>query len=436
MVKNSYKKGFGGMRTLIKGGRIINPSTNLDEIKDLLIVDGLVNKIEDEINEEVDKIIDARNMWVTPGFIDLHVHFREPGLEHKETIETGSKSAARGGFTTVCCMPNTNPAIDSKEVVQFVKDRAKEKAIVNILVIGSITKDLKGEVLSDIEDMAKEGVCAISDDGRTVQNSNLKRRGMAKAKEMDIPVFVHCEDEALLEGGVMNKGEISEKLGLPGILSEVEDAIIARDIVLAKGLDMRLHICHISTSLGVDLLKFGKDVGVKVTGEVCPHHFTITDKEVLSLDTNLKMNPPLRGEKDVRAIKEGLKSGIIDVIATDHAPHHRDEKDTDFIKAPFGIVGLETALPISITELVEGGWLTPMELIEKLTINPAKVLGIDKGDISLGKVADIAVIDPLVEYKIDVEDFVSKSKNSPFHGKLVRGRVEYTLVNGELVYNS
>ncbi len=367
--------------------------------------------------------------------IDLHVHFREPGFEHKETIETGSRSAARGGFTTVCCMPNTNPTIDSKETVEFVQNRAKEKAIVNILVVGSITKELEGEELANIEDMVELGICAISDDGRTVQNSDLKRDGMALAEKLDIPVFAHCEDEALLHGGVMNSGETSKKLGLAGILSEVEDVIIARDIVLAKATGAKLHICHISTSLGVDLLKFGKSLGAKVTGEVCPHHFTLTDKEILSLDTNLKMNPPLRGKEDVEALKEGLKNGTIDVIATDHAPHHKDEKDVEFAKAAFGIVGLETALPIAITELINQDYLTPMELIEKLTINPAKILGIDKGDIQVGKVADIAIINPSVEYKIDVESFASKSKNSPFHNKLVKGRVEYTIVNGEVVYD-
>lgn len=424
------------MKMLIKGGRVINPSTNLDEIKDVLIIDGIIKKIDDEILDEADNIIDANNLWVTPGFIDLHVHFREPGFEYKETIETGSKSAAKGGFTTVCCMPNTNPTIDSKEVVEFVKERAGERAIVNILVVGSITKGLQGKELSDIDGMAKAGICAISDDGRTVQNSNLKRKGMKKAKSLNIPVFVHCEDESLLQGGVMNSGEISKQLGLPGILSEVEDVIIARDIILAKGINARLHICHISTSLGVDLLKFGKNIGARVTGEVCPHHFTLTDREVLSLDTNFKMNPPLRSEEDVRAIKRGLKEGIIDVIATDHAPHHKDEKDVEFAKAPFGIVGLETALPIAITELVDEGWLTPMELVEKFTINPAKILGIDKGDISVGKTADVTIIDPSAEYRIDVDSFVSKGKNSPFHNKLVKGRVEYTIVKGEIMYNN
>jgi len=422
------------MKILIKNGRVINPNTNLDEIKDIFIVDGLVKGIEDEISDKADRIIDARGLWVTPGFIDLHVHFREPGFEYKETIETGSKSAAKGGFTTVCCMPNTKPTIDSKEVVQFVKNRAQEKATVNILVVGSITKGLQGEKLSDMEDMVETGICAVSDDGRTVQNSNLKRRGMEKARDLNIPVFVHCEDEALLQGGVMNSGGISKQLGLPGILSEVEDVIIARDIILAKGTDVNLHICHISTSLGVDLLKFGKNVGTKVTGEACPHHFTLTDKEVLSLDTNFKMNPPLRSGKDVEAIKRGLKEGIIDVIATDHAPHQKYEKDTGFVEAPFGVVGLETALPIAVTELVDGGWLTPMELIEKLTTNPARILGIDKGDISVGKVADVTIIDPSIEYRIDVENFVSKSKNSPFHNRLVKGRVEYTIVNGKVVY--
>ncbi len=422
------------MKILIKNGRVINPATDLDKIRDVLIIDGVIKRIDEEITDEADYIIDADNLWVTPGFIDLHVHFREPGFEHKETIETGSKSAAKGGFTTVCCMPNTKPTIDSKEIVEFVKNRAEEKAIVNVLVVGSITKGLQGEELSDIEGMTESGICAISDDGRTVQNSNLKRKGMEKAKSLNIPVFVHCEDEELLQGGVMNSGEISRQLGFPGILPEVENVIIARDIILAEGAGVNLHICHISTGLGVELLKFGKSIGAKVTGEVCPHHFTLSDKEVLSLNTDFKMNPPLRREEDVRAIKKGFKEGIIDVIATDHAPHHEDEKNVGFIKAPFGIVGLETALPIAITELVEEGWLTPMKLVEKLTINPAKVLGIDRGDISVGKAADITIIDPLAEYKIDVGSFVSKSKNSPFHDKPVKGRVEYTIVDGKIVY--
>ncbi len=423
------------MKLLLKGGRVINPSTGLDKIKDVFIVDGVIEKIDDEISDEADNIIDADGLWVTPGFIDLHVHFREPGFEHKETIETGSKSAAKGGFTTVCCMPNTEPTIDLREIVEFVKNRAEEKAIVNVLVVGSITKGLQGEELSDIEGMTEAGICAISDDGRTVQNSNLKRKGMEKAKSLNIPVFVHCEDEELLQGGVMNSGEVSKQLGLPGILPEVENVIIARDIILAEGTGANLHKCHISTGTGVELLKCGKSIGVKVTGEVCPHHFTLSDREVLSLNTDFKMNPPLRKEEDVMAIKKGFKEGIIDVIATDHAPHHEDEKNVGFIEAPFGIVGLETALPIAMTELVEDGWLTPIELIEKLTINPAKVLGIDKGDISVGKAADITIIDPSVEYKINVESFVSKSKNSPFHDKAVKGRVEYTIVNGKIVYS-
>ena len=422
------------MKILIKGGRIINPATNLDKIQDVLIIDGVVTKIEEEILDHADKVINAIGYWVTPGLIDLHVHFREPGFEYKETIETGSRSAARGGFTTVCCMPNTKPAVDSKEVVEFIKEKARKNAIVNVLPIGCITKGLKGEERTNIEEMADAGICAISDDGRTVQSSDHMRKSMEITKKLNIPIFSHCEDEALLYGGVMNSGEVSKELGMPGILSDVEDVIIARDIVLAKGTDARLHICHISTSLGVDLLKFGKSIGAKVTGEVCPHHFTLTDKEVLSLDTNTKMNPPLRGEDDVEAIKRGLRDGIIDVIATDHAPHHRDEKNVEFKKAPFGIVGLETALPLSITELVYKGWLTPIELIEKLTINPAKVIGLDRGDISVGKIGDIAIIDPSEEYKIDVESFASKSRNSPFHNRLVKGRVEYTIVNGEVIY--
>jgi len=428
-------EGESYMKLLIKGGRVINPNTNLDKVKDVLLIDGLVAKIEDEIFDEADRVINAMGLWVTPGLIDLHVHFREPGFEHKETIETGSRSAAKGGFTTVCCMPNTSPTIDSKDIVDFINSRAQEKAIINVLPIGSITKGLKGEELANIREMTEAGICAISDDGITVENSDLMRKSMRVAKDFNIPVFSHCEDKILLNGGVMNSGKISKELNLPGILSEVEDVIIARDIVLSKGTGARLHICHISTSLGTDLLRFGKAIGANVTGEVSPHHFTLNEKEVLSLDTNMKMNPPLRTKDDVEAIKIGLKDGTIDVIATDHAPHHIDEKNVEFSKAPFGIVGLETALSLAITELVDAGWLTPIELIEKLTINPAKIIGIDKGDISVGKIADIAIIDPLLEYKIDTESFVSKSKNSPFNNRLVKGSVEYTIVNGKIVYN-
>lgn len=423
------------MKLLIKGGRIINPATNLDEVKDLLIIDGKVAKIENKILDTVDKVIDAAGLWVTPGLIDLHVHFREPGFDHKETIETGSRSAAKGGFTTVCCMPNTKPTIESKEIVDLINSIVRQKSIINVLPIGSITKGLNGRELADIEEMVESGICAISDDGKTVQNSDFMRKGMKIAKNLNIPVFSHCEDEALLHGGVMNSGKVSKKLGLPGILSEVEDIMIARDIVLAKGTGVKLHICHISTNLGVDLIRFGKAIGASVTGEVCPHHFTLTDEEVLSLDTNMKMNPPLRTKEDIEEIKKGLKDGTIEVIATDHAPHHKDEKSLPFDKAPFGIVGLETALPLAITELVEEDWLTPMGLIEKLTINPAKILGIDRGNIELGKIADITIIDPKVEYKINVEDFASKGKNSPFHNRVVKGRVENTIVNGNIVYD-
>lgn len=422
------------MRTLIKKGRILNPATNLDVVADLLIEDDKVSKIAENIETEADEVIDAEGKWVTPGFIDLHVHLRDPGFEYKETIETGSRAAAAGGFTSICCMPNTNPVVDSEIMVEYINLRAARGAVVNVLPIGAITKGQKGEELAEIGKMAKAGACAISEDGKSVMNAGLLKTAMNYSKMFNIPVLSHCEDKALVGGGVMNAGVQSQIMGLKGISNDSEDVIAARDIILAETTGAKLHLCHVSTRGSVQLLREAHERGVNVTAECCPHHFTLSDEAVTSYDANTKMNPPLRSNEDVEALRNALKDNTINVIATDHAPHSIDEKNCEYDKAAFGIVGLETAFALGETVLVEGGYLTPMGLIEKMTINPAKVLGIDKGDISEGKIADIAIIDPEAVYKINASKFESKGKNTPFDGYEVKGKVLYTIVGGKTVF--
>jgi dihydroorotase len=422
------------VRTLIKKGRILNPATNLDVVADLLIEDDKVSKIAENIETEADEVIDAEGKWVTPGFIDLHVHLRDPGFEYKETIETGSRAAAAGGFTSICCMPNTNPVVDSEIMVEYINLRAARGAVVNVLPIGAITKGQKGEELAEIGKMAKAGACAISEDGKSVMNAGLLKTAMNYSKMFNIPVLSHCEDKALVGGGVMNAGVQSQIMGLKGISNDSEDVIAARDIILAENTGAKLHLCHVSTRGSVQLLREAHQRGVNVTAECCPHHFTLSDEAVTSYDANTKMNPPLRSKEDVEALRNALKDNTINVIATDHAPHSVDEKNCEYDKAAFGIVGLETAFALGETVLVEGGYLTPMGLIEKMTINPAKVLGIDKGDISEGKIADIAIIDPEAVYKIDASKFESKGKNTPFDGYEVKGKVLYTIVGGKTVF--
>lgn len=421
------------MKILIRNGRIINPATNLDSNSDLLIKDGVVQKIGN-INEEVDEIIDASDCWVTPGLIDVHVHLRDPGFEYKEDINTGTRSAAAGGFTTVCCMPNTKPVTDNVEVINYIKEKALKEGIVNVLPIAAITIGQKGEELVDIKAVAQAGACGISEDGKSVLSSLFTKKAMYLAKENNIPVIAHCEDPELVAGGCMNEGPMAEKLGLRGISNDSESIMVARDIILAETTGAKLHICHVSTKESVDVLRDAHRRGVKVTSETCPHYYTLDDSVLEGYNVNAKMNPPIRSKKDVEAMKEALKDGTIEIIATDHAPHSEDEKNKDFPKALNGIVGLETAVPITITSLVDTNWLTPIQMIEKLTINPAKMLGIDKGDISEGKIADITIINPNTRFKIDTNKFESKGKSSPFHGYEVKGKVEYTIVNGRVAY--
>ncbi len=423
------------MKTLIKGGRVIDPATNTDKIMNLLVEDDrIIDRFEGEKEVNADCIIDADGMYVMPGFIDLHVHLREPGFEHKEDIESGSKAAAKGGFTSVCCMPNTKPATDSKEVVSYIVDKASKVAPINVLVVGAVTKGQAGLELADIEGMKEAGIVAISEDGKSVMNANLYREGMNEAARLGLPVLAHCEDITMVDGGVMNAGAKACELGFRGISNAVEDVIVARDILIAKETGARLHLCHCSTEDSVKMLAAAKEEGLPVTGEVCPHHFTLSEEDIKEDDSNYKMNPPIRSRADLEALVKGIGDDVFDAIATDHAPHHADEKAKGIEKAPFGIVGSETALALTMTELVDKGVITPYQMAAKMSYNPAQILGIDKGSLDIGKIADIVIVDPNAEYEIDVNDFVSKGKNTPFNGYKVKGRVVRTICGGKTVY--
>ena len=423
------------MRTLIQNGHVLNPSTQLDGIMDIAIEDGKIVEISEKIAaSDTDLVIDAKNKYVMPGFIDLHVHYREPGFEYKETIATGSRSSAKGGYTSVCPMPNTKPAIDCKEMVQLMKEKEKTDSVVHILPVGAVTLGQNGAVVTDMKGMKEAGAVAVSEDGKSVMDVLVYVEGMKRAAQEDLLVMAHCEDKALVRGGVMNAGPYADALGLKGITNAVEDVITARDIFLAQETGAKLHLCHCSTKDSVRLVKMAKEAGYPVTGEVCPHHFTLADSDIPSDDANYKMNPPLRSKQDVQVLKEGLRDGIMDVISTDHAPHSAEEKAKSMAEAPFGIVGEETAFALTVTELVENGYLTKMQLVEKMSYNPAKILGIDKGRLEVGKAADLVIADFDESYEIDVQTFVSKGKNSPFHGRKVKGRIYQTLVDGNVVY--
>ncbi len=426
------------MVTLIKGGYVVNPATGLEGVNDVLIVDETVTEIAPKIEREAHCVIDAAGKYVMPGFVDLHEHLREPGFEHKETVATGSMAAAAGGFTTICAMPNTNPVIDSRVMVEYLNYKAAEDSMINIIPVGAVTVGQRGERLADISGMAEAGALALSEDGKSVMNPLVYKEGMKKAAELGMVVLAHCEDRNLLDGGVMNAGKRADELGLPGITNSVEDVVAARDILLAKETGARLHLCHCSTADSVALVRFGKELGVKLSAEVCPHHFFMTEDEIPKKDAkdsaNYKMNPPLRTKADVDALIAGLADGTMEVIATDHAPHSAEEKRKPFLEAPFGIVGSETAFALSYTALVMEGHLTVRQLVEKMSTNPARILGIDKGDISVGHIADLVIADVGQSYTIDVNKFISKGKNSPFGGRTVYGKVLLTMVNGEVVY--
>ncbi len=422
-------------KLLIKRGRVIDPAHKTDRILDILINDDKIIEIGNlgkrKIRERF-KTVDASGKLVVPGLIDMHAHLREPGYEDKETIATGSRAAAMGGITTVCCMPNTSPVIDNQTTVEFILLKSMNEGKINIFPIGSITKGLLGKELAEIGALRRAGVVGISDDGNPVMNSQLMRRALEYAKMFHLPLISHSEDLDLSKGGVMNEGYMSTVLGLQGIPRESEEIMVSRDISLVTLTGGHLHIAHVSTEGSVELVRRAKKKKIKVTCEVTPHHFSLTDSEVSQFDTNTKMNPPLRTKKDLLSIKRGLMDGTIDCIVTDHAPHLEEEKNVEYNRAPFGIIGFETLLPLVFTELVEKRILSVSEAIAKMTINPSRILKLNRGTISKGAIADITVIDPKMEMIIS-KKFESKSHNSPFIGKKLRGFAVMTIVSGKIV---
>jgi len=423
------------MKILIKNGRLIDPVNDMDMVTDLLVEDGKVAMIDQNISISSSdiEVIDATGQLIIPGLIDMHVHLREPGYEYKETIKSGTMAAAAGGFTTVCCMPNTKPVNDSQSVTEFILHKAATEGIVNVLPIGAITKAAKGEEITEMAELKDAGCIAFSDDGRPVMNSSVMRRALEYAKMFGLPLISHCEDLALSEDGVVNEGRVSTELGLKGIPNASEDIITARDIALSELTGGRVHIAHVSTKGSVDLIRIAKQKGLNVTAETCPHYLVLTDEAVTGYNTNAKMKPPLRSQEDVEAVRSGLKDGAIDVIATDHAPHAQEEKEMEFDYAPFGITGLETALSI-IMRLVEEGLLTLNEMVIRMSSKPAMILGIDRGNLKVGAVADITIINPHSTWVVESLNLKSKGKNTPFEGWKLKGQVSTTIVGGRVVY--
>jgi len=420
---------------LIKNGRVVNPGGREGQL-DILIKDDKIAAIGKNVREKSARVIDAKGKIVAPGLIDMHTHLREPGREDEETIAQTSLAALKGGFTSICCMPNTSPPIDNQGTVKFIYDRANanKNGCVNIFPVGAITKGRKGEELAEIAELKEAGVVAISDDGDCVMNALLMRRAFEYSKMFSLPIISHCEDKNLSKNGVMNEGYVSTVLGLPGIPDESEEIIVYRDISLARMTAGILHIAHTSTKGSVELIKEAKRKKIRVSAEATPHHLILSDEVVRGFDTNTKVNPPLRAREDVMALRRGLADGTIDVIATDHAPHSQEEKDEDYRTAPFGIVGLETCLALVLTELVNKKVITLRNAIAKLTTNPARILGLNKGILETGYDADIVIIDPDMEWTISPRDFVSSCRNSPFIGMKVRGRVISTIVGGRILY--
>jgi len=418
------------MNLLIKNGHVIDPANKIDEKLDVLVTDGKVAKLgkPGSISANDTQVVDASGRLVVPGLIDMHVHLREPGFEYKETIATGTAAAKAGGFTSVCCMPNTNPVNDNRSVTEFILAQARS-APARVFPIGAITKGSKGEELTEMAELHTAGCFAVSDDGKPVMSAAIMRRAMEYSKIFDLLVISHCEDSSLSDKGVMNEGVVSTELGLRGIPRAAEDVMTGRDISLAELTGCRLHIAHVSTAGSVRLIRDAKSRGVKVTAETCPHYFSLTEEAVRGYNTMAKMNPPLRTADDVAAIKQGLKDGTIDVIATDHAPHALDEKSGEFDYAPFGVVGLETALGLTL-KLVDEGALSLSEAVRKLTNNPAAILKIGKGTLAVGSDADITIIDPDIEWTVDASEFKSKSRNTPFNGWKLRGKAIQTIVRG------
>lgn len=421
-------------KLLIKGGTAV--FADKCEVCDILVDGKKIVKIAKNVEEKGAKVIDAKGLHVFPGLIDLHVHLREPGFEYKEDIASGSAAAVRGGFSQVCCMPNTDPVCDNAAVVGYIVARGREVNLCKVRPIGAITKGEKGEQLAEIGKMKEAGAVAISDDGRPVANARIMRLAMEYASDFGLICLSHCEDKDLVDGGVVNEGYNSTLAGLKGIPRAAEEIMLAREIILAETLGKRAHICHVSTKGGVQLLREAKKRGVAITAETCPHYFTLTDDVIMSFDANTKVNPPIREAEDVKAIKEGLKDGTLDCIVTDHAPHHKDEKNVEYNLAAFGISGIETSFSLSYTYLVKAGVLTLEQLADRMSAAPARILGLEGGALAEGAVADIMLADLNAKYVIDSKDFVSKGKNTPFNGTEVYGKVCCTIVDGDVKYRA
>ncbi len=422
------------MNLLIKHGRIIDPSQGLDQELDLLVEAGRISRIGSDLPAPAGTdVLDAAGCYVVPGLVDMHVHLRDPGLEYKEDIQSGCRAAVAGGFTSIACMPNTSPVIDNKAVAGYVIARAAEVGLCNVFPVGCLTSGSKGERLAEMGELKEAGCVAVSDDGKPVANAELMRRALEYARGMEIAVIAHAEELALVGEGVMNEGFTSTELGLKGIPRVAEDIAVSRDVMLAEYTGSPIHIAHVSTRGAVRIIRNAKLRGVRVTCETAPHYFTLTDDAVRGYNTNAKMNPPLREADDLAAIREGLQDGTIDAIATDHAPHHLDEKDVEFNVALNGIIGLETSLPLSLA-LVEQGVLTVSQLVERMSLGPALILGVERGTLATGAVADITVIDPALEWVVETAKLASKSTNSPWLGETMKGAAVATIVGGRVVY--
>ncbi len=423
------------MLLCISNGNIINGKGGVFLGKDILIEKDRIVEIGTNLSKKVHRVIDATDMWVIPGLIDAHCHLREPGFEYKEDIVSGTRSAAAGGFTSVACMPNTEPAIDNAAMVQYIKLKSASEGKVRVYPIAAITQGRKGKHIAEMGEMKKAGAVALSDDGDPVSDANVMRLALEYAKQFGLLIISHCEDKSLVADGVMNEGYVSTILGLKGITRAAEEVMVARDVILSEITEAPIHIAHVSTAGAVDIIRHAKSRGIPVTCETAPHYFSATDEWVENYDTNAKVNPPLRTQRDVEAIKEGLRDGTIDIIATDHAPHHIDEKEVEFNLAANGISGFETAFSLSYTHLVDTGLLSLEELVAKLSTTPAQILGIPGGVLDIGLPADITIVDTKREYIVNRDKFYSKGKNTPFHGKKLKGKVIYTIVGGKVVYD-
>jgi dihydroorotase len=423
-------------RLVVKNGRVVDPARQIDAILDVAIVDGVISEVAASIDSGSASVFDATGLVVAPGFIDMHVHLREPGFEHAETIETGSRSAAAGGFTAVCCMPNTQPVNDNATVTSYIIARARRHAVVNVYPIGAITKDSAGEALAEISSMKEAGIVAISDDGRPVMNARLVRRAMEFAKSLRLPLIEHCEDLHLSAGGDMHEGVESTRLGLRGIPRAAEDVMVARDILLAEVTGAHYHVAHISSKNAVDMVAFAKSRGLPVTAEATPHHFVLADRDMLPYDSNFKMKPPLREPRDVDAVMQGLASGVIDAIATDHAPHPGSEKMQEFERCPFGIIGLETAIALSLDRLFHTGKAGLSQFVAWFTVNPARILSLPGGTLAPGSPADLTLFSLDAEWVYDVNKSPSKSRNTPFDGRHFKGGPAATIVAGNLIWRA